>query len=116
VNHARNLHTWLQRYLHSKKLPLHCYRNYNSFILDDEDFAQDIQLHLTKITNKGYIRAQDIVDYIATPEVQARLGTKACGIHLTTAWKWLHKICWWYTHKQNGMYINGHECKDVVKY
>lgn len=72
VSHARNLRTWLRHYFHSEKLPLHRYGNYNSSILDDEDFAQDIQLHLTEIAKKGYIRAQDIVDYVATPEIQAR--------------------------------------------
>ena len=33
-----------------------------------------------KISKKGYIQAQDIVDYVATPEVQEWLGTKARGI------------------------------------
>jgi hypothetical protein len=102
--------------LHKKKLPFYCYRNYNVSILNDEDFLQDIQLHLTKVTKKGYIQAQDIVDYVATPEVQAKLGTKAHGIHVTTAQKWLHKLQWWYTQKRNGMYIDGHEHEDVVKY
>lgn len=109
TNHAQNLRTWLHRYLHSGKLPMHCYGQYNSSMLDHEDFAQDIQLHLTEITKKGYIRAQDIVDYVATPEVQAKLGTKAQGISVMTAWRWLHKLSWRYTHKWNGMYIDGHE-------
>jgi hypothetical protein len=116
VNHARNLRTWLRRYLHMKKLPLHRYGKYHASILDDEDFAQDIQLHLTEISKNGYIRAQDIVDYVARPEVQSRLGTKACVPHVTTARKWLHKLRWRYTRKRNGMYIDGHERDDVVKY
>ena len=48
---------------------MHRYGNYNKSIPDDEDFAQDIQLHLTEIAKKGYIQAQDIVDYVVTPEV-----------------------------------------------
>jgi len=116
VNHAQNLCTWLRRYLHRKKLPLHRYGKCHNSILDDEDFTQDIQLHLTKIAKNGYIRAQDIVDYVATPEVQARLGTRACVPHVTTARKWLHKLRWQYTRKRNGMYIDGHEHEDVVKY
>ena len=116
VTYARNLRTWLHHYLHSGKLPMHRYGNYNKSILDDEDFAQDIQLHLTEIAKKGYIRAQDIVDYVATPEVQAKLGTKARGIHLRTARRWLHKLRWRYSRKRNGMYIDGHEHEDVVKY
>jgi len=35
-----------------------------------------------EIAKKGYIRAQDIVDYVVTPEVQQQLGTRARGIHI----------------------------------
>jgi len=62
VKHARNLRKWIKAYLNSEKLPLHRYGTYHSSILDDEDFRRDIQLHLTEIAKKGYIRAQDIVD------------------------------------------------------
>ena len=83
--HARNLRKWIKTYLHLEKLPLHRYGTYHSSILDDEDFRRDIQLHLTEIAKKGYIHAQDIVDYVTTPKVQQKLGTKACGIHVRTA-------------------------------
>ncbi|KIJ98623.1 hypothetical protein K443DRAFT_103686, partial [Laccaria amethystina LaAM-08-1] len=85
-------------------------------ILDDEDFARDIQLHLLEIGKKGYICAQDIVDYVATPEVQTRLGTKARTIHEQTACRWLKKLNWRYTRKKKGMYIDSHEQEDVVAY
>lgn len=116
VKHARNLRKWIKAYLHSEKLPLHRYGTYHSSILDDEDFRRDIQLHLTEIAKKGYIRAQDIVDYVATPEVQQKLGTKAHGIHIRTARRWLHKLSWRYQQKKKGMYIDGHEREDVVEY
>lgn len=85
VRHAQNLRKWIKVYLPSEKLPMHRYGKYCSSILEDEDFQRDIQLHLTEIAKKGYIQAQDIVDYVATPEVQERLGTKAQGIHVHTA-------------------------------
>ncbi|KAF8957072.1 hypothetical protein BDZ97DRAFT_1603780, partial [Flammula alnicola] len=85
-------------------------------ILEDEDFRRDIQLHLTEIAKKGFIRAQDIVDYVATEEVQQRLGTRARGIHVRTARRWLHKLSWRYRQKKKGMYIDGHEREDVVEY
>jgi hypothetical protein len=44
-------------------------------MLEDEDFVQAIQLHLQGITKEGYIRAQDIVDFLAQPEMQQRLET-----------------------------------------
>ncbi|CAA7267960.1 unnamed protein product [Cyclocybe aegerita] len=103
-------------FLKSGKLPLHRYGSYNSSILDDEDFAQDIQLHLTGKAKDGYIWAQDIVDYIATKDVQEQLGVKARGITVRTARHWLKKLNWRYTRKRNGMYIDGHEREDVVAY
>jgi hypothetical protein len=90
VKHAQNLRKWIKDFLHLEKLPLHRYSTYNSSILEEEDFRQEIQLHLTEILKKEYIRAQYIVDYVATPEVQQRLGTRARGIHVRTARRWLH--------------------------
>jgi len=69
-----------------------------------------------EIAKNGYICAQDIVDYVATPEVQQRLGTRARGIHIQTAQQWLHKLSWQYRQKRKGMYIDGHEHEDVVEY
>jgi hypothetical protein len=118
VYHARNIRTWLRQYLSTGKLPLHRYGTFHSSILEDEDFAQEIQLHLTEIAKNGYIRAQDVVDYVASPKVQERLNAtgKARGIQLRTAQKWLKKLSWRYTRKRNGMYIDGHEREDVIEY
>jgi hypothetical protein len=118
VYHARNIRIWIRQYLAAQKLPLHRYGKFHSSILEDEDLAQDIQLHLTEIAKKGYIRAQDVVDYVATPEVQERLRTtgNARGISLRTAQRWLKKLRWRYAKKKNGMYIDGHEREDVVDY
>ena len=113
AKHARNLRKWISNYLHSEKLPLHRYGTYCSSILEDEDFRRNIQLHLMEIAKKGYIRAQDIVNYVATPEVQQQLGTRACGIHIRTSQWWLHKLSWQYQQKKKGMYIDGHEREDV---
>ena len=116
INHVRNLQSWIRQYLHSEKLPLHRYGTHHSSILEDEDFAQGIQLHLTEIAKKGYICAQDVVDYVATPEVQAQLGMKAQSISVQTARRWLRQMSWRYTCKKNGMYIDGHEREDIVAY
>ena len=118
VNHARNLRTWIRRFLTNGKLPLHRYGTYHSSVLEDEDFAQNIQLHLVEIAKKGYIRAQDVVDFVATPEMQEKLAKmgKPRGITRRTAQRWLKKLSWRYTKKRNGMYIDGHEREDVVEY
>jgi hypothetical protein len=103
MNHACNLCHWILKFLNLGKFPLHCYGTFNSSILQDEDIAQAIQLHLLEIGKTGYIQAQDIVDYIAKPEVQEKLAGKACTtIHHCTACYWLKKLNWRYTWKKNG--------------
>ena len=57
-------------------LPLNHYGRFNTFILDDKDLAQQIHLHLTGIAKEGYIRAQNVVDVMSTPEMKRYLGTK----------------------------------------
>ena len=119
VNHARNLRTWIHQYLGSKRLPVHRYGKMRSSVLQDEDFSQSIQLHLQQIAKNGYIRAQDIVDFMETPEMQQKLdeiGSRKKKISLRTAQRWLHAMGWRYGRKKNGMYVDGHEREDVVEY
>jgi hypothetical protein len=33
-----------------------------------------------------------------------------------TAQRWLQRLSWCYGAMHNGMYLDGHECKDVVAY
>ena len=47
-----------------------------------------------EIAKNGYIRAEDVVDYVASPQIQAKLGSKACGISIRTAHRWLKKLNW----------------------
>ena len=42
----------------------------------------------------GYIHAEDVVDYIASPQIQAKLGSKAHGISIHMARHWLKKLDW----------------------
>ena len=78
---------------------------------------QAIQLHLLEIGKTGYICAQDIVDYIAKPEIQEKLAGKVhTTIHHRTACCWLKKLNWRYTQKKNSMYVDGHEHEDVIQY
>ena len=95
---------------------MHFYGRYHSSILKDEDFAQGIQLWLVEIAKDGYIKAEDIVDYVATPEIQEKLGSKAQGINVCTAQRWLQKLDWRYRKKKKGMYVDGHEREDVIEY
>lgn len=119
INNARNIRTWIHSFLHRGKYPFHHYGRSSTSILHDEDLAQEIQLHLLECAKDGYIKAQDVVDYISKPEVQERLGAsgnKKTTISLRTAQRWMRKNDWRYGKKRNGMYIDGHEREDVVKY
>ena len=72
-------------------------------------FAPNIQEHLLAIVKDGYIWAQDIVDYILKPEIQAKLNTKKQSISIQTAQHWLKDLEWHYGQRKKGMYIDGHE-------
>ena len=118
VHHAQTIHTWIHQFLNSGKLPLHRYGSFHPTVLDDEDFSCGLTLYLLKISKNSSVRAQDIVDYMQLPDVQEKLGGSGLKskISLWTAQRWLRKIGWRYGRKRNGMYIDGHEREDVVKY
>jgi len=80
-----------------------------------ENFPSIVTEPITHLSSRMR-SAQDIVDYVATAEVQQWLGTRARGIHVRTARRWLHKLSWRYRQKKKGMYIDGHEREDVVEY
>ncbi len=114
---ARRIRRWIHQYLINHKLPLHCYGRIHSSTLKDEDFTNGLQLHLLEIThNDKYIRAQDIVNYVALDEVQQRLGARKGTISLRTGQRWLKSLGYRYGRRRNGMYIDGHERADVVAY
>ena len=69
-----------------------------------------------EIAKNGYICAEDVVDYVASPQIQVKLGSKARGISIRTARRWLKKLNWQYGCKRNRMYIDGHEREDVIQY
>ncbi|KIJ37232.1 hypothetical protein M422DRAFT_260397 [Sphaerobolus stellatus SS14] len=113
--HARCIRQWIHRFLMFGTLPLHRYGHSQS-VLEDENFSQTIQLHLQERAKDGYIKAEDIVDFLSSPEMQEQFPAKKVKIIIRTAQKWLHKLEWRYGKKHNGMYIDGHEQEDVVAY
>lgn len=119
VKHARNLHQWILNFVRYDQLPLHRYGQTRSSVLDDEDVAQTIQLRLAEKAKEGFIKAIDVVDIVASLEMQAnftRLGICKPKISERTARNWLAKLKWRYGRTRNGMYIDGHEREDVVEY
>jgi hypothetical protein len=68
---------------------------------------------------KGWIKASDVVEIVASPDVQAnftRIGICKPVITERTVQNWLKKLDWHYKQSQNGIYIDGHERDNVVQY
>ncbi|KIJ28737.1 hypothetical protein M422DRAFT_189388 [Sphaerobolus stellatus SS14] len=115
---ARNIRMWVYAFLHAGKLPMHRYGHFRSSILEDEDIEEAIQLQLLERSKNSYIRAEDILEIINTPELQEMLSTKTSktSFSVRTARRWLKRLNWRYGCRKNGMYIDGHERQDVVEY
>jgi hypothetical protein len=82
-------------------------------MLDDEDLAQTIHLHLQSLG--PYIQAQDIVGFIKLPKTLAKFKLKK-PISLATAQRWMKRLGYRWTTTPTGQYVDGHEQPDVVNY
>lgn len=92
---------------------MNIYGTWNSSILEDEDFAQELLLHLQGIGK--FVKAMDIVDYVARPNIMTHLKlTKT--ISLATAKHWMTHVGYRWTKTPCGQYVDGHEREDVVEY
>jgi hypothetical protein len=111
---AKWLREWAQAYiLDHEDLSLNIYGTSNSSILEDEDFVQELLLHLQGI--RKYVRAMDIVEYMGTPDVLVHLKlTKT--ISLATAQCWMKTVGYHWNKTPTGQFVDGHERVDVVEY
>ena len=81
--------------------------------------AAEIKSQLMLKNGEGFLKAEDVAEVIASPEVQAifaRKGIIKASIFVKTALRWLEKLGWRYGKLRNGMYLDGHERADVVEY
>lgn len=86
---------------------------WNSSILEDEDFAQELLLHLQGIWK--YVKAMDIVEYLDQVDVKSQLKlTKT--ISLSTAQHWMSYVGFRWSKTPTGQFVNGHERINVVEY
>jgi hypothetical protein len=119
---ARRVRDWLHTYLSKNELPLHKIGRHMSSLLDDEDIASKIKLHLMGVAaQNGHFRADTIVDFIASEGMQNKLEKKGIPIQgrtisVWTARRWLKALDFRFGRRKNGMYVDGHEREDVVKY
>jgi hypothetical protein len=119
ISHARRIREWILKYLRHEELPLHRLGQTKWTALEDEDIAREIKLRLTENTKGTYLKAADVANVIASPEIQEIFRQKGIckpSISDRTARRWLAGLGWRYGKMQNGMYIDGHEREDVVEY
>ena len=99
----------------SEDLPYNPYGAWSNSVLDrNETLAQDIHLHLQRI--RKYVRAEDLVDFMDTPEMRewTKLDKR---ISVSTAQRWMKKMDYiWTKTGLKGQYIDGHEWEDIVAY
>ena len=117
--HARRIREWTVKFLQSRALPLHRLGQARWSVLSDEDIAGEIKLQLIDKAKKGFVKADDLVDLVASPKMQQAFSEKGIckpSISKKTATRWLQKLDWRYQSTRNGMYIDGHEREDVVAY
>jgi hypothetical protein len=119
VARARSIQLWALSFLQTHDLPHPKYSWTRSTVLQDEDISHQIQAELGEKTKHGSINATDLVDVISSPKIQDHLklvGINRPFISEHTAHRWLGTLGWRYGKQKNGMYIDGHECEDVVQY
>lgn len=74
IHLARLARAWCRRYLDDNTcLPVNLYGSWKRSIINDEDFASEIQAHLMSL-GKEYLSANDVRAYLNRPEVLARIG------------------------------------------
>ncbi|KAF7344243.1 hypothetical protein MVEN_01715500 [Mycena venus] len=111
---SRRIREWAVDFIKDdENLPIAEYGKMNGSVLEDEDLAQKLHLHLQGIGK--YVAAQDLVNYMATDEMKRRLNLNK-GISLRTAQRWMKRMEYRWTKEPKGMYFDGHECEDVMDY
>ncbi len=116
TNHAQCIYKWAIAYLRWRDLPLHQLDQEQGTILNNEDVAEEVKAQMTE---KGNLKAKDVMKIVASLEMQAVLAWKGlckASISVKTALQWLDKLEWMYGKLKNDMYLDGHEREDVVEY
>ncbi|GJF00210.1 hypothetical protein PsYK624_164900 [Phanerochaete sordida] len=113
--HARQLRQWTRSFIADRHaLPVSRMGTWNQSLIDKKpELKQAINLHLQSVGK--YVRAMDIVDFLADPLVQLEHGLGE-GISLSTAQVWMHKLDYRWTRASKGLFVDGHERGDVTTY
>jgi hypothetical protein len=93
--HARRIREWTLEFLQTKALPLHQLGQARWTVLRDEDIASKIKQGIVEKVKKGFVKAEDIVDLVASSEMQKAFSEKGiCKalISKRTATCWLQRL------------------------
>ncbi|KAL1755032.1 hypothetical protein FB107DRAFT_214422, partial [Schizophyllum commune] len=104
---------WAREYIASRTLPHFGSNPGLKSCLDDEDVTQDIIAYLR--TKGRYFTAQDIVDFVSTPDMLRRLD-RSKPIKLSTAIEWLKRHGFGFDKDPRGLFHDGHEDPAQVQY
>ncbi|KAI0075713.1 hypothetical protein K474DRAFT_1567303, partial [Panus rudis PR-1116 ss-1] len=114
-HHARVLRKWTRAFLADRhNLPYTPSTSaWRHSLIERPALREAIIAHLQSIGK--YVRALDIVDFLARPDIQRRHGlTKT--IALSTAQEWMHALSYRWGKTPSGQFVDGHERDDVVHY
>lgn len=93
--HTRCICEWTGEFLPSGALPLHCLGQAQWTVLSDEDITSKIKLKMVEKTKKGFLKGEDLVELVASPEMQnvfSKKGISKLLISNKTATHWLKKL------------------------
>lgn len=111
---AEWLRQWTRAFMRNRDaLPYNLYGQWTPSLLEKGELAYDIKVHLQGIGK--YVRAQDIVEFLDTPDIKIRYGLSKT-ISLSTAKRWMSKMDYRWRKSPSGLYVDGHEREDVVAY
>ena len=119
TNRARRIREWVLEFLRWRDLPLHQLDRKRGIIVDDEDIAQEIKTRMVEKAKGSFLKAQDLVEIVTSPDMQAifaQKGITKLAISPKMALRWLEKLGWSYGKLKNSMYLDGHKRSDVVEY
>jgi hypothetical protein len=109
---ARKILKWTRTFIADRScLPFPRFGAWNHSLLKHGKLATDLLNHLQSVGK--YVKAQDIVDYLALPETKERHAYDE-SISLRTAQRWMLLMNFRWKRKGSGQYEDGHERLDVV--
>ena len=95
TSHTRCICEWAVEFLEWGHLPLHQLNQKWGTLVDDEDIAQEIKTWMMEKARGSFLKAQDVVEIVASPDMQAIFSQKGITkptISIKMALCWLDKL------------------------